>query len=53
VFVLASAHLDAPCEIREIIHFFHAERMSATEIHRDLCSAIYSQNVMSEGTVRQ
>jgi hypothetical protein len=26
--------------------------MSATEIHRELC-AVYGQNIMSEGTVRQ
>jgi hypothetical protein len=27
--------------------------MSAVEIHCELCAAVYSQNVMSEGTVRQ
>jgi hypothetical protein len=27
--------------------------MSAAEINHELCAAIYSQNVMSEGTVRQ
>jgi transposase len=27
--------------------------MSAAEIHRELCSAVHDQNVMSEGTVRQ
>jgi transposase len=36
------------CEIR----IAHDINMSAAEIHHELC-AIYSQNVMSEGTVRQ
>jgi hypothetical protein len=27
--------------------------MSSVEIHRELCAAVYGQNVMSEGTVRQ
>jgi transposase len=42
----------ASCEIRAVIRFLHAKSMSATEIHRELC-AVYGQNVMSEGTVRQ
>jgi hypothetical protein len=41
------------CEIRVFIRFLHAESMSAVEIHRELCAAVYGQNVMSEGTVRQ
>jgi hypothetical protein len=43
----------ASCEIRAVIHFLHAENMSAVEIHCELCTAVYGQNVMSEGTVRQ
>jgi hypothetical protein len=27
--------------------------MSAAEIHRELCVAVYGQNIMNEGTVRQ
>jgi hypothetical protein len=42
----------ASCEILAVIHFLHTKNMSATEIHRELC-AVYGQNVMSEGTVRQ
>jgi hypothetical protein len=42
----------ASCEIRVIIRFLHAKNMSAPQIHRELC-AVYDQNVMSEGTVRQ
>jgi hypothetical protein len=40
------------CEIRAVILFLHAKNMSVAEIHRDLC-AVYGQNVMSDGTVRQ
>jgi transposase len=40
------------CEIRAVILFLHAVNMNAVEIHRELC-AVYGQNVMSEGTVRQ
>jgi predicted transcriptional regulator len=40
------------CEIRPVIHFLHTKNMSAVEIHCELC-LVYSQNVMSEGTVRQ
>jgi hypothetical protein len=29
------------------------KNMSTTEIHRELCVAVYGQNVMSEETVRQ
>jgi transposase len=42
----------APCEIRAVIRFLHAKNMTAAEINRELC-AVYGQNVMSEGTVRQ
>jgi hypothetical protein len=41
------------CEIRSVIWFLHAKSMSAAEMHRELCKAVYSQNVMSEGTARQ
>jgi hypothetical protein len=43
----------ASCEIRAIIRFLHAKIMSAVEIHSELCAAVYIQNVMSVGTVRQ
>jgi transposase len=32
--------------------FLHAKNTRAAKIHRELC-AVYGQNVMSEGTVRQ
>jgi hypothetical protein len=35
-----------------VIHFLLAKNMSAAEIHHELC-AVYSQNVMNEGTIRQ
>jgi hypothetical protein len=40
------------CEIHAVIHFLHTKNMSAVEIHCELY-AFYSQNVMSEGTIRQ
>jgi hypothetical protein len=43
----------ASCEIRAVNHFLHAKIMSGAEIHLELCKAVYVQNVMSEGTVRQ
>jgi hypothetical protein len=42
----------ASCEIRAVSPFLHVKNMSAAEIHRELC-AVYNQNVMGEGTVRQ
>jgi hypothetical protein len=42
----------ASCEIRAVIRFLRAKNISAAEIHRELC-AVYEQNVMSEGTVKQ
>jgi transposase len=45
-------HSPASCEIRAVFRFLHAEKMSAAEIHHELC-ADDGQNVMSEGTVRQ
>jgi hypothetical protein len=41
------------CEIVAVIRFLHAKNMNAAEIHRELCAAVYGQNVISEGTVRQ
>jgi hypothetical protein len=43
----------ASCEIHAVIHFLQAKNMSAAEICRELCVAVYGQNVMSEGIVRQ
>jgi hypothetical protein len=40
------------CGIRTVISFLYAKNMSVAEIHNELCAA-YSQNAMSEGTVRQ
>jgi hypothetical protein len=40
------------CEIRPVIRFLHTKNMSDVEIHNELC-AVYGQNVLSEGTVRQ
>jgi hypothetical protein len=53
-FVMMCLAIDnsASCEIRAVIRFLYAEDMSAAEIYRELC-AVYGQNVMSEGTVRQ
>jgi hypothetical protein len=42
----------ASCEIHVVIRFIHVRNMSVAEIHRELC-AVYGQNVLSEGTVRQ
>jgi hypothetical protein len=61
VFVLVSTEwvmmcpvIDNPtsCEICTVIHLLHAKNLNAAEIHHELC-AVYSQNVMSDGTVRQ
>jgi hypothetical protein len=40
------------CEIRTVIPFLHAKNTCAEETHRELC-AVYSQIVISEGTVKQ
>jgi hypothetical protein len=42
----------ASCEIHIVIRFLHTKNMSAAEIHCELY-AVYDQNVMNEGTVRQ
>jgi transposase len=46
--------IDSPvsCEIRAVIRFLHVKNISSAEIHLELC-AVYGQNLMSEGTVRQ
>jgi hypothetical protein len=41
------------CEIRAVMCFLPSKNMSAGEIRRELCEAVYGQNVMSEGTARQ
>jgi hypothetical protein len=43
----------ASCKIRTVIRFLHATKLTPAQIHRELCAAVYGQNVMSEGTVRQ
>jgi hypothetical protein len=35
----------ARCEIRTLTRFLHAKNMSAAEMHRVLCAAVYNQNV--------
>jgi hypothetical protein len=40
------------CEIRAVIRFLHAKIISVAEINCEKC-AVYDQNIMSEGTVRQ
>ncbi|GBN55166.1 hypothetical protein AVEN_231700-1 [Araneus ventricosus] len=42
----------AKCEVREVIRFLWAKKLSAAGIHRELC-AVYRPNIMSEGVVRQ
>jgi hypothetical protein len=42
----------ASCEICIVTGLLHAENTSAVEIHHELC-AVYSQNVMNEGTAKQ
>jgi hypothetical protein len=42
----------ASCEIRAVFRFLQIKNTSAAQIHRELC-AVYGQNIMSEGTVRQ
>jgi transposase len=40
------------CEIRTLIRLLRAKNISAAEIRSEFCTD-YSQNVMSEGTIRQ
>jgi hypothetical protein len=46
-------HNPASCEIRVDMRFLHIKNMNAAEIQRELCVAVYSQNVMGDGTVRK
>ncbi|GBM70470.1 hypothetical protein AVEN_188217-1 [Araneus ventricosus] len=39
-------------EVRGVIRFLWAKKLSAADIHRELC-AVYGPNIMSEGVVRQ
>jgi hypothetical protein len=40
------------CKIHTVIRFLHDKNMNAMEIHHEFC-AVYDQNVMNEGTVKQ
>jgi hypothetical protein len=40
-------------EISDANRFLHAKYMSAAEIYRELCEAVYSQIILSKDTVRQ
>ncbi|GBN19062.1 hypothetical protein AVEN_73128-1 [Araneus ventricosus] len=42
----------AKCEMRGVIRFLWAKRLSAADIHRELCAA-YGPNIMSEGVMRR
>ncbi|GFU99842.1 HTH_48 domain-containing protein [Trichonephila clavipes] len=42
----------AKCEVRGGIRFLWAKKLSAVDIHRELC-AVYGSNIMSEGVLRQ
>ncbi|GBL54731.1 hypothetical protein AVEN_182211-1 [Araneus ventricosus] len=48
----ASKENPAKCEMRGVIRFLWAKKLSAPDIHRELC-AVYGPNIMSEGVVRQ
>jgi hypothetical protein len=61
VFVLVSSErvilcpaMDNPasCKVPVVIRFHRSKNMSVAEIRSELC-AVYGQNVMSEGTIRQ
>jgi hypothetical protein len=51
--ICSAIDISAICEICVVILFLYAENLRAAEIHPELCVAIYGQNVMGEGTVRQ
>jgi hypothetical protein len=36
----------ASYKIHAVIHFLHAKSMSAAEIHRELCAAVYVQSLL-------
>jgi hypothetical protein len=40
-------------DICTVICFLHTKNMSYAEIHRELCTAVYGQNVMRKGTLTQ
>jgi hypothetical protein len=42
----------ASFKMRAVIHFIHVKNMSAAHMYYELC-AVYRQNVMNEGTIRQ
>jgi hypothetical protein len=49
-----SLAIDNPASCK--IHTYQLLRdkiMNAAEIHRELCAAVYGQNVLSDGSVRQ
>ncbi|GBM04537.1 hypothetical protein AVEN_197934-1 [Araneus ventricosus] len=48
----ASEENPAKCEMRGVIRFLWVKKLSAADIHRELC-AVYGLNIMSEGVVRQ
>ncbi|GBN74721.1 hypothetical protein AVEN_6708-1 [Araneus ventricosus] len=48
----ASKENPAKCEMRGVIRFLWAKKLSAADIHRELC-AVHGPNIMSEGVVRQ
>ncbi|GBN77763.1 hypothetical protein AVEN_200635-1 [Araneus ventricosus] len=48
----ASKENPAKCEMRGVIRFLLAKKLSAADIHCELC-AVYGPNIMSEGVVRQ
>ncbi|GBO26194.1 hypothetical protein AVEN_213794-1 [Araneus ventricosus] len=48
----ASKENPAKCEMRGVIRFLWAKKLSAANILRELC-AVYEPNIMSEGVVRQ
>jgi hypothetical protein len=43
----------ASCEIHVVTRFLHAKNMGAVEIHCELCTVLYGENVMGEGTAIQ
>jgi hypothetical protein len=55
LFVFGCSAIDNPtsCKIHTVIRSFHTRNVSPEEIHQELCMMVYSQNVISEGSVRQ
>jgi hypothetical protein len=50
--MFSSINKPASCEIPAVMQFLHADKMSVTEIRRELF-AVRGQNIMREGAVRQ